>query len=159
MKTAQIKMFETIAVLIVFFFLLVIGAVFYFNVQRSSLSRELEKMSELQSLQTVQKALYLPELDCSFASVQKDNCFDILKIKQLSKMLSEQDKLAEYFQAFGFSKITVTQAYPKSDFSLALYSNIPPEYKQKLVTQSPVLLYNATSQSYSFGIIEVEAYA
>ena len=159
MKNAPIQMFETIAVLIVFFFLLVIGATFYFNMQKSVLGKELQKHSQLQSLQAMQKALFLPELDCSFASVQKDNCFDILKIMKFSEFLKDKAVLADYFETFGFSRITITQIYPKESLILVLYSNLPADYKSKLVTQSPVLLYNATAQSYYFGVIEVETYA
>ena len=60
------KMFETIAVLIVFFFLLAIISVFYLSAQRSSITDESTRLGEGLALQTVFKALYLPELDCLY---------------------------------------------------------------------------------------------
>jgi len=72
---AQIKMFETIGVLVIFFFLLVAGVAFWFNVQQRGLQKQLARMDDLQSIQVVQRALFMPELDRSFVSVQKENCF------------------------------------------------------------------------------------
>ena len=42
-RKAQIKMFETIAVLVIFFFLIVIGVSFYFVMQSSSYNRQVER--------------------------------------------------------------------------------------------------------------------
>ena len=76
-------MFETVAVLIVFFFLLFTGSIFYFGAQKSALQKEKVKASEQYALQIVLKALYMPELDCSFLVTQKDNCIDKIKLTKL----------------------------------------------------------------------------
>src|SRR3989344_4574688 len=76
-KRGQLKMFETIAVLIVFFFLLAFVAVFYMSAQRSFIEKEGVHLSEGLALQTVFKTLYLPELDCTFLLVQRDTCIDV----------------------------------------------------------------------------------
>jgi len=160
---AQIKMFETMAVLIIFFFLLVSGAAFYFQIQKSSLQRDIAEQEQLRSFQIVQKASFLPELDCSFVSIQKDNCFDKLKVIELSSELEESasDNFLEYyFNVFGFSDVRIKQVYPVNDsFSFTLYKNIPSEYRSIIKTQSPVLLFDAIDNSYDFGIIEVDVYA
>ncbi|MEM4263654.1 MAG: hypothetical protein QW666_02040, partial [Candidatus Woesearchaeota archaeon] len=105
MDKAQIKMFETIGVLVIFFFLLVAAASFYFQIQKSSLQRELDKQVQLRAMQVVQRALHMPELDCSFVNVQKDNCFDLLKMSALSSHLGtnpQEDYLVDYYSIFGF---------------------------------------------------------
>jgi len=81
-------MFETLAVLVVFFFFLIFGASFYFKIQENSLLRELERSAQLQAVQTAQKALTLPELDCSFAGVQRQNCVDIDKVLKFTDLLN-----------------------------------------------------------------------
>jgi hypothetical protein len=163
MKKAQIKMFETMAVLIIFFFLLVGGAAFYFQIQKSSVQKDLEKQAQLRSFQVVQKALFMPELDCSFVSIQKDNCFDKLKVAKLSSLLNDperEDFLIDYFNVFGFSEIKITQLYPVNQtFTLTLYKNIPDDYREIIKTQSPVLLFDAIANRYDFGVIEVDVYA
>lgn len=163
MKRAQIKMFETMAVLVIFFFLLVGGAAFYFQVQKSSVQRDIAKQQQLDAFQVVQKSLFLPELDCSFVSIQKDNCFDKLKVRELSALLSNPENegfLIDYFSVFGFADIRIVQVYPEDEaFAYTLYSNIPDKFSSVLKTQSPVLLFDAFKRRYDFGIIEVDVYA
>ena len=65
-KCAQIKMFETMAVLVVFFFLLALSAVFYINTQRSVIEDDKLRYGDNLALQVALRALYFPELDCSF---------------------------------------------------------------------------------------------
>lgn len=162
-RKAQIKMFETMGVLVIFFFLLVGGAAFYFNVQKSSLQQDIRKQQQLAAFQVVQKALFLPELDCSFVSIQKDNCFDKFKLMNLSSYLSDpenEDFLIDYFTVFGFSEIDIYQVYPVNNtFSYTLYKNIPKEYSSIISTQSPVLLFDTINKRYDFGVIEVDVYA
>ena len=160
MRKAQIKMFETMAVLVIFFFLLVGGAAFYFQIQKSSIKRDLARQEQLRAFQVVQKALFLPELDCSFVSIQKDNCFDKLKVMNLGDLLKQEKFMIDYFNVFGFSEIKVTQLYPVNvTFSYTLYKNIPEKYKSMISTQSPILLFDAVQNRYNFGIVEVDVYA
>lgn len=163
MRKAQIKMFETMGVLVIFFFLLVGGAAFYFQIQKSSLQRDIAKQEQLLSFQVSQKALFLPELDCSFVSIQKDNCFDKLKVMNLSSYLTSQkheDFMEDYFNIFGFSDIKIKQIYPVNNtFSYTLYKNVPEDYRSIIRTQSPVLLFDAIRNRYDFGVIEVDVYA
>ncbi|MBW2973334.1 hypothetical protein KY346_02995 [Candidatus Woesearchaeota archaeon] len=160
MRRAQIKMFETMAVLVIFFFLLVGGAAFYFQIQKSSIKRDLERQEQLRAFQVVQKALFLPELDCSFVSIQKDNCFDKLKVINLQELLKQEKFMIDYFNVFGFSEIKIMQLYPVNDtFSYTLYQNIPEKYKSVISTQSPILLFDAVQNRYNFGVVEVDVYA
>ncbi|MEK6857974.1 MAG: hypothetical protein AABX39_05290, partial [Nanoarchaeota archaeon] len=68
MSKAQVKMFENIGVLVVFFFLLGIGIVFYSNYQSQSLAVEQKKLLELRSLKLAEQMYNLPELDCHYGS-------------------------------------------------------------------------------------------
>ncbi len=151
-------MFETIGVLIVFFFLLAIGSVIYFGVQKSALAKEKVKASEQYAFQIVLKSLYMPELDCSFLVTQKDNCVDKIKLSKMANLIKNNESaLLDYFNDFGYAKITVEEAFP-ADEKWTLYENIPPDYTGKLSTQSPILLYDAWTDSYGFGVIEVNVY-
>lgn len=159
MKKAQIRLFESMAVLVVFLLLLGIGSVFYFKLQRASIEREIAKSENLYAMQLYQRALYLPELDCSFVSIQRDNCFDISKLRFFSELLSREENRISYFDVFGFSKVRVRQVYPSELDWFVLYSNIPDVYSSKLSSRSSVLLFNASSGNYGFGVVEVDYYA
>ncbi len=158
MAKAQIKMFETVAVLVVFFFLLITGSMFYFNAQTSALKKEKVQAGEQYAFQIVLKSLYMPELDCSFLVTQKDNCIDAIKLKQFAFMLQNETVRNDYFMEFGYASITVNQLFPSNTPMVKLYENIPPEYVDKLVTNNPILIYNAWNDIYLFGVMEVAVY-
>ncbi len=167
----QIKMFETVGVLIVFFFLLFTGSIFYFSAQKSSLQKEKVRASEQYAFQIVLKALYFPELDCSFLVTQRDNCVDRIKLEKLSRLIAANETvLNDYYNDFGYAKITVSEAYP-GIANWTLYENVPtetriekgkeievPSYIDKLTTQSPILIYDAWLDNYAFGVMEVAVY-
>ncbi len=157
MRKAQVKMFETIGVLVIFFFLLVAGAAFWFNVQKSNLQKQVGRMEDLRAVQLVQRALYMPELDCSFVGVQKENCFDKLKVQAFADVLATEEGLQDYFMYFGDGIIKVREVYPETDFAVVLYNNTI-DWKTQLVTQSPVLLYDPIDNRYKFGVVEVVLY-
>ncbi|MBW2970035.1 hypothetical protein KY319_02835 [Candidatus Woesearchaeota archaeon] len=153
----QVKMFETIAVLIVFFFLLFTGAAFYFGAQKSSLQKERVKASEQYAFQTALKAFYLPELDCSFLVTQKDNCIDKIKMTKLAELINTNEKAqTDYYSEFGYSTITTKDVFTEEKWTI--YTNIPEDYTSKIKAQTPILLYDAWVDRYSFGVIEVDVY-
>jgi hypothetical protein len=154
----QVKMFETIAVLIVFFFLLFTGSIFYFGAQKSSLEKEKVKASEQYAFQIVLKSLYLPELDCSFLVTQRDNCVDKIKLQKLSQLIAASETIkADYYTDFGFADIKVTEVYPGNS-TWTIYENVPDGDSDKLVTQSPILIYDPWLDAYAFGVMEVAVY-
>lgn len=155
---AQVKMFETIGVLIVFFFLLITASVFYFRAQSSSLEKERFIAGEKYAFQIVLKSLYMPELDCSFLVTQKDNCIDKIKLDLLSELMEEnEDVKNDYFSEFGFATITVNEVWPTSHY-WKLYENRPDGEYDELATQSPILIYDAWQDTYAFGVMEVRVY-
>jgi len=157
-KKAQIRMFEMLAVLIIFLVLLSIGAVFYFRMQHSSVAKEIARAESLHSFELFQKMSYLPELDCSFRSITKDNCFDVIKLKEFSTLLESEEMKIDYFDVFGFSTVKIKKIYPFVGDWFVLYSNFPQDYSSKQISYSTVLLYNASSDFYDLGIVEVSFY-
>ena len=163
---AQIKMFETIGVLVVFFFLLVTGIALYFGFQKGSIEEARVEAAELSGFQTALRVLYLPELDCSFLGAHKENCIDKLKLDSFRGLLQDDDVRVDFFGGFGFSNITVRQAWPCPNqlcSGVVLYENVPmkdgvPSYSHVSATLSPVLLFDAWRNEYDFGVVEVKSY-
>ncbi len=158
-KRAQIKMFETIGVLVVFFFILISGTVFYFNIQKSAMQKELAKQAQTKSLQAAQRAMFFPELDCSFASIQRENCFDRFKLAAFAQVMSQPAAKEAYFGIFGYAVINVTEVYPDPGFSAMIYDNPPELYVRAIKSRSPVLLYDPIGKRAAFGLMEVTTYA
>ncbi len=153
---AQLKMFETIAVLVVFFFLLAIGIVFYFWAQKSAMTKEKAGIEEQYSFQTALKTLHMPELDCSFLTTQRDNCADSIKAEKFGLLMKDENAIADYFNEFGYSTITITKVYP-DDESWIVYNNTGNK-KSRIKTQNPILIYEPEQDRYAFGIIEADVY-
>lgn len=155
---AQIKMFETIAVLIVFFILLFAGIAFYFTSQTSAVEKEKRQAQDQYAYQLTLRALNLPELDCSFLVIQRDNCVDAFKLTLFSGLLEQQQTLEQYFPEFGYSTITIQPIYPQGN-AFVLYNNIPNLYSQNLTNKNPILVYHPLRDDYSFAIMQVNVYA
>ena len=161
---AQMKMFETVGVLVVFFFLLATGSVIYFGAQKSALQKEKVKASEDYAFQIALKSLYMPELDCTFMVTTKENCIDEIKLKKLSKLINASAQAKDdYYNEFGYATMKVYRIYPDSD-ETTIYDIVPtdeknnPQYTSKITSHNPILLYNSFDNQYNFGVIEVSVY-
>ena len=85
-RKAQIQMGESVAILFIFFILVVFGFVFYMNVMRGSAKVQMEENIQLKAIGIAQKASFLPELQCSEENVRVENCIDLLKYAQCFRM-------------------------------------------------------------------------
>ena len=163
-KKSQIQIGETIAVLFVFFILIVIGFVFYLNVVKGNLESEKEESSEIHSIELAQRVMFLPEIQCSEDVVkEKTNCIDILKLKSSEKIMKVKENEIYYYDLLEFSEVNVSQIYPSpTDTSLQnfnIYSRQTNDYKKVLSTNVPVSLYNPTDKRYSFGVLTIKTYS
>ena len=92
MKKAQIQIMETIAVIFVFFILVMIGFMFYARIAKTNIQSEIESISELKSIEIAQRVMFLPELQCSEGVVSEiKNCFDILKLKAANDIITRNE--------------------------------------------------------------------
>jgi len=155
MKRSQIQMGESIAILFIFFIMVVFGFVFYMNVLEGSVDMERKENTQLRAIGVAQRASFLPELQCSRDNVRDDDCIDLLRLGAASLLLEENR--IYYYDVFEFSRIWVEEIYP-GDNIWPLYDNTLSNYSSKLSTFIPVSLFNATSEKYAFGILGVEVY-
>ena len=154
-KNAQIQMMETIAVLFIFFILIVIGFVFYAKILKGNLEQQKEESAQLNAIEVAQRASSLPELQCSEGNIVSDNCIDLLKLEAASQIMQQND--IYYYDRLLFSKITVNEIYPNSN-EWALYTRPLDEFSSKITTNIPILLFNPIENKNSFGIMTVELF-
>ncbi len=151
---AQIQMGETIAVLFVFFILIIMGMVFYTQYMKNDLQEKKEKSQSDKSVEIAQRLMFLPELECGNTCVsERSNCIDILKLEQAGNLMAENEKY--YYDLFEFSEINVTQIYPDTT-SWGLYSRSHETFKSSFETNIPVALCDPVTRRYSFGILTVK---
>jgi hypothetical protein len=161
-KKSQVKMFETIAILVVFFFLVGFGFIFYTKVKQTTSASELEERTILQSIQIAEKASFMPEIQCSFDNSPKD-CIDIYKLKAVPDVINTNK--VYYYDIFGYSKISIREIYPGTNV-WEIYDNPKPNTKGKVSTQFPVSIYDPTASGSCgtligpcyYGVLYVDVY-
>ena len=142
MKNAQIKMFESVAVLVVFIILALLGLTFYFVVSQSSAKQQHERDLELAVMELSSRASSMPELECEFVGVSKSDCFDSYKLEPFRDVLNSSGKQF-YFPIFGLSYINISNLQTHS--SIVLYDNFPSGIRQRKSFFTPILLFNSSS--------------
>jgi hypothetical protein len=152
---SQIKMFETIAILVVFFFIILFGFMFYSRIQESTFQAELEEKSALKTIEMAEKISFLPEIQCSRDNIPEEDCIDLLKLDSAAKIIN--DNSLAYFDIFGYSYIHVDEIYPSS-ISWSLYNFSKKEDLGKISIPFPVSLYNTIDDKYSFGVLYIDIY-
>ena len=152
---AQIHMMETIAVLLVFFVLVLIGLVFYSKIMRSNIEIEKEEARQLEAIEVAQRVMFFPELQCIEENIVTNNCIDTLKLDAATDIIS-QNKIY-YYDRLGFTKVAVKEIYPDIN-DWVLYERPLTKFQDKITTNLPVSLFNSKENKYSFGIMQVEVY-
>ena len=151
-------MFETIGVLIIFFFLIVVGLSFYFVIAKKGAVSAYEKAAQLKGIEIIRKAVTLPELDCARVGVQVENCFDQLKLKHFSKLIQTDPQVfSQYSPFFGTTEIAVQEIFPQVKEPISLFSN-PLEDSGFDRAVIPILLFDPINDRFNFAILEVKYY-
>ena len=152
-KKAQIQIFETIAVVLVFFILIAIGFILYGKFIRGNLETIKEESSQSKSIAIAQRTMFLPEIQCSEDNVIKDNCIDKLKLESAKNIISLNE--IYYYDLLEFSEIKITQIYPANE-NWELYSRKIKDYKSNFTTNVPISIYNPNTKLYGFGILTIQ---
>ena len=154
-KKSQIQMGETIAVLFVFFVLILIGLIFYVKIIKGNIESDKEEASQLRAIGIAQRVMFLPELQCSEDNIIKDNCIDIWKLDSAKNIMKDNEPY--YYDLLEFSDVKVVPIYPPG-LELNLYSR-KLENTNKFVTNVPISLYNPNTRRYAFGVLTIETYS
>jgi hypothetical protein len=157
-RSAQVKMGETIAIMFVFFILLIVGAVFYMNLQRTTVGREISQAQELRAVELSQIISFLPEAQCTESNVVKASCFDLYKLIALGRVTATPKGLNLYAREFGTTTITLTEIYPYEG-NWTLYDNRKGNFTSAPVTHVPIMLFNTSSDKYYFGVLDITTYS
>ena len=138
---AQMKMGETIAVLIVFFMILFFGIFFYANMERKGIQERLEKMEEKKSIDR---------------NITRSLCIDKLKKDVFAEI---GNRYSQYYQSlFSNTKIELTEIYPNSGDYITIYEGTTSE--QYFTTYIPVSVFDPTDYPgrYTIGLLKITYY-
>ena len=152
-RKSQIQIGETIAVLFVFFILIIVGFIFYVKVIKGNIELEKDELSQLRSIGIAQRVMFLPEVQCSEDNIIIDNCIDILKLDSAQKLMRENE--VYYYDMLEFSDVSILQIYP-IEAKWSIYSRKTDDFRNKFLTNVPISLYDPASRKHGFGILSVE---
>ena len=160
MKKSQIKIGESIAVLMIFFVLVVIGIVFWSRYSQVQMKGQQEMDLQSMAIKVAQTVTFLSELQCSTLEVIQFSCFDLYKIEAMKDLLMtnpEKNRTSYYFDIFGFSNITIYSIYP-DEKSWNIYDFPGGNITGYVSTQVPVSILDPVNNVFSFGYIDVKLY-
>ncbi|MEK6874797.1 MAG: hypothetical protein AABX52_03560 [Nanoarchaeota archaeon] len=159
MKHAQIQMFETIAVLLIFFFLIAFGLSFYFLVAKTQAAKEYERVLEKRAITLSDKIATIPELDCTKITVQVETCFDEYKVANFSYLLRKNATIKDdYFSTFGYSNVSIEEIFPEKKITI-LYEKKPLQTNSIMPSFIPINIRDPLTDKYKFAILKVNIYA
>ncbi len=130
-------MSETVAVIFIFFVLILFGLLFYSRYQNLAYKEEQQEILEKRAIATTLRTIFLPELLCTKGDAEpEDDCLDMWKVEAMHESNFLEIRLANYyFDIFSYAKISVHQVYPPlaagtsgaEPEGLVLYNQEPPE--------------------------------
>ena len=186
-RKGQVRIGESVAVMIVFFFMLMFGYTFYGRMQQQDYAATIKENSEKEAIQVAQKIYFLPELQCSKGTkLVRESCYDRLKVESFIRHLAtnmsagpdEKKNREYYYDVLGISKIEYYSVFPppnlvsqdiqpdlypgKGDPLYIIYDYTEAAKAQQMesaeVLQMPISLYDPVSRGYQFGYLQVTIY-
>lgn len=157
-RKAQVKFGETIAILFIFFLLIVVGAVFYVRIKAVSVSREVTEFQDVKAVELSQTVSFMPEFQCTEVNVIEPSCFDIYKLNAMEKVAEDPLNKAFYLRALGKVSIEILQIYPPAD-KIVPYNNSPGNYTAASQSNVPISLFDVTEDEYYFGVLRITTYS
>ncbi|MFW6013862.1 MAG: hypothetical protein ACOCQG_01695 [Candidatus Nanoarchaeia archaeon] len=157
LKKSQMKMLETIMVLMIFFILLVFGLVFYAKFSQTSADETRRESLVMHGMDATERFQYSPEVLCSRGSVGSDtNCFDLLKLEGFKEVADE--KKGQYSKYYPNNLIEVNIIYPEEE-SFILFNNTDENARTKEPSFIPAVFFDPVEDERSFGYLRFEVWS
>lgn len=153
-RKSQFQFFETIGVLIIIFFFIFIGLIFYSKFEKTGFQRFSRQQASKTMIEFVQSITTNPLLSCSSQSVTKAACIDELKALSVAKTTKN---FSDYYQkTFGKSTIRLEKFYPENASIVIFNNSIPSANLEKAFI--PINSYNPLNDTYNIGVLVIERY-
>ncbi len=161
MKKGQVHLTETIAVIFIFFVLVLFGLIFYYKYQQIDFKEKQEELLASRAMETTVRALFLPELLCSRGAAEpEDNCIDLAKVGPANRVFS--DRINYYFEIFSYANITLQEVYPNSSSEpKVIYSKPKGNWTKSEPTYFVVTIRDEEQGqvNYRYGYLKVEVFS
>jgi len=144
-------------VLIIFFFMVVLGLIFYVRYSLDMGEKSLEESLNLQAIEIASRLEYLPEIQCTYGAVIKYSCVDRWKMEKFK----ESKYLDIYDSVLPGTYVVLNQVYPAPELPTVdnphpgiwpIYGQEPESYK---LFRIPVTIYDAVEKTNNMGYFEI----
>ena len=151
-------MTETIAILVIFFILIVFGLGFYSRYQNSALLIQREQIFEKDAISLSLRITYLPELRCEQKEESTGTCVDLYKLDALDSLMKSgnADFMAFYSNLLGRSNIYFENLITGKTYDV--YNSTPLNFTKRTRVRTPILLRETTRKIDYFGVLYVDYY-
>ncbi len=160
MKKGQVHLTETIAVIFIFFVLVLFGLIFYYKYQQIDFKEKQEELLASRAMETTIRTLFLPELLCSRGAAEsEDNCIDLAKVRPANQAF--QDHINYYFEIFSYAEVTLQEVYPDPSQNWTIYSKLKGNWTKREPTYFVVTLRDEAQGeiNYRYGYLKVEVFS
>lgn len=141
LKQGQVQNMETISVTIIIIILIVLGLVYFADLQFLSVESQIEEQQRQRAISIAQSAANMDEVSCVQFAAPSPNCMDYHSIKSMNASMSDESFEDYYFPLFGFSTIEV-EIYKDDPENHTLY-NVSREQNSSAFRRTlPILIEN-----------------
>ena len=173
-KKSQLKIGESILVLLIFFILLTIGLIFYAKVQSHVAEQEMDEFNAKRTIDMALAVKFMPELQCTMQATEEFDCIDELKLKAFKAMMQSNDNPSfrrYYARMFPNAKISIKESFvpmgegiigDQEDGSILLFDNTYTTEENATGVKRlslPITIFNPITDSNSFGFIVLDTYS
>lgn len=167
-KIAQLHMGESIIVLIIFFIILSLGAVFYARISVEKTAQDKAELKTIDAVKVAQQIAKLPEVICTKEGVTDFDCFDEYKYHAFAEIAGKNNKHFKYYESlFPNIQASVVKIYPEKTEAIVILDTTlkDKENNNKVIATSgqkffiPITIYNPMEEQSSFGYLELEVYS
>jgi hypothetical protein len=158
---AQIQMGEIVIVMMIFFFIVGFGIVFFTQFIQGETSKAVDEKSQLELASTAKLVAGLPEIHCSIKNDENFACIDLYKAIALNQRLqgSYEDRY-HYSELFAGYKVDLECIYPKpctasgiNDYTL--FDFIASDKNNTVPFVIPVSIYQPSTRRYGYGLLTI----
>jgi len=147
LKRGQLQIQESIFVVFIFFVILMVAMIVFYQLESRSIKGIKEEHDENLFYYLVSYVPSMPELQCSVVGIG-DECIDLSKARAFSFMNDDY-----YREVFGHRKIIL-----EVNEDIVLYNWEPSTYSGERKITSPVSVYDPNQNKYLVGVLEVYMY-
>jgi hypothetical protein len=158
-RKAQLKTLETVAAVVFFSLLLMLGIIFFSKFQAGENEDRRENIVELSANDLAKIVSEMPEIRC-----EKESCIDVYKVYEVAALAKKKNNNLFYSSAFGSysssaipATIILRLVYPDNK-DILLYNRTKKDGVASRLFEFPVSAYNATSGRYSFAMLSIRVY-